>query len=253
MAARKAALRKNQYLIIGSVLILIALVALFALRQESTGKNDTGGNDNIFPIGSVGKEVSFSADDGVKISAKYWDRKTEKKLILVHMLGGDKSDWNEFAENAPYTAIAIDLRGHGNSDGDLQSFSDPDFNSMVLDVKAASEYMGGDQIIVIGASIGSNIALNYADDYNVSGLVLLSPSHDYRGVDTRAVITRYKEPLLIVTSRDDIQSYNPSIDMYNAAPSEEKQLKTYDDAGHGTDMLKKPDLDDLILQFIKDL
>ena len=41
--------------------------------------------------------------------------------------------------------------------------------------------------------------------------------------------------------------------MHNASPSEKKQLKTYEDAGHGANMLVKEDLDDAIVQFIGEI
>ena len=228
--------------LVASVLLLIFASACTQTVQTTTTTSTV--------LSSIGREVSFATDDGVTIKGTYWDRDTDKELVLLHMLGRDRSDWSAFAESVDYTILAIDLRGHGESDGDWQSFSDVDFNKMILDVKAANEFLSGD-VIVIGASIGANVALNYADNYPVAGVVLLSPANDYRGVDTRAAITRYKGPLLIVASRNDEQSYNPSITMYNIAPSDTKQLKTYEDAGHGIRMLEKPDLDDLILQFVK--
>ncbi len=231
---------KTKYFSIPSILILIIFSSACTQAPSTTTSTSL----------ITGKDVSFTTEDDIKISATFWDRGTEKKIILLHMLGHERSDWNSFAEKLPYTVMAIDLRGHGESDGDWRSFSDVDFNNMILDVKAANEFIEGEPIIV-GASIGANVALNYASKNDVAGVVLLSPSHDYRGVDTRAAITRHKEPLLIVTSRNDEQSYNPSIVMYNTAPSEKKQLKTYEDAGHGTRMLVKEDLDDIIMKFIE--
>lgn len=236
--------KEKQLFILPFLFILIILAS--ACTQTTTQTTTT----TIAAI--TGREVSFATGDGVKIFATYWDRGTENKLVLLHMLGRDRSDWNSFAGNIGYTVIAIDFRGHGQSDGNWQSFQEGDFSNMILDVKAASEFLGG-QVIVIGASIGANVALNYADNYGADGVVLLSPSYDYRGVDTRAAITRYKGPLLIVTSRNDEQSYNPSITMHNTSPSEKKQLKAYEDAGHGTRMFVKEDLDDMILQFVENV
>ncbi len=229
--------------------LLLLILSISACTAQQITTSTTTITATSTTAQADGHDVSFTTDDNLTIFAKYWHRGTEKKIILLHMLGRDSSNWEEFAENLPYTTIAIDLRGHGQSDGDWQSFQDADFNNMILDVKAANEFTGG-ETVVIGASIGANVALNYADNYDADGIALLSPSYDYRGVDTRAAIARYKGALLIVSSRDDEQSYNPSISMHNLSPSDKKQLKTYDDAGHGTDMLDKEDLDDLILQWI---
>ena len=229
-----------KYFSIPSILLLIIFAS--ACMQQATTTTTT-------LLSSTGKEVSFVTEDDIKIFATYWDRGTGKKLILLHMLNGDRNDWNSFAESIPYTAIAIDLRGHGESDGDWRSFSDTDFNNMILDVKAATKFLGEGKIIVIGASIGANVALNYASKNDVAGVILLSSGLDYRGVKTEEAMKKYNGPVLVVASEDDAQSFSASQTLYSLATGK-KEIKTYKDAGHGMNMFAKQDLDDVILQFV---
>jgi alpha-beta hydrolase superfamily lysophospholipase len=105
-----------------------------------------------------GQKVSFLTDDGVLIVGTYYPpaasnkKTTTDAIILLHMLGRDRSDWNSFASTLSngtngFAALSIDLRGHGESVNQhgkaisFQSFTPDDFNKMMLDVKAAKHFL----------------------------------------------------------------------------------------------------------------
>src|SRR4030095_15029384 len=117
---------------------------------------------------------------------------------------------------AGIAARAIDLRGHGQSSGSAQ-----DLRLMIQDVRAAARWLAvrpnvrGDQIAIVGASLGASLALLAAGDVpQVRALALLSPSLDYRGLRTdTALIKRLgarsiwlaasdQDPLALRTMRD---------------------------------------------------
>ena len=101
-------------------------------------------------------------------------------------------------------ALALDLRGHGESQG---SFGDS-LAPMVADVKAARRFLEGrsdvsGRIGLLGASLGANLAaLAAADDPAVACLALLSPSLDYRGLRIEAAMRKLgTRPVLMVVER----------------------------------------------------
>jgi alpha-beta hydrolase superfamily lysophospholipase len=214
------------------------------------------------------KEVNFKTRDGFTIYGTYYKPNVTnaKSLILLHMLRTDRSYWRSFAYklmNKGYAVIAIDLRGHGqslNKDGtstSWQSFTDQDFNYMILDIAAAKQFLSKqagidkNKIGVIGASIGANAALNYAaNDTDIDVLVLLSPGLDYHGVKTENAMKKYDRPVLIVVSSEDESSMSSSQVLYDAAQGE-KDLKVYNNAGHGTNMFTDTDLDQVILDWLE--
>ena len=127
------------------------------------------------------ESVELTASDGMKLSGFFVKGGGEKgpAVVLLHMLGRDKEDWEPILEEyllpqAPFSYLAIDLRGHGGSTakGETQlswrSLAESDFRDMLKDVEAAVEYLrgrddvDGDRIAVVGASIGANLAVNYA-------------------------------------------------------------------------------------------
>jgi alpha-beta hydrolase superfamily lysophospholipase len=187
------------------------------------------------------------------------------------MLGHNRSDWNSFAstlsnKNNDYAVLSIDLRGHGESttsqNGNtisFQSFTPDDFNKMVLDVKAAKQFLitqkniNLSNIAIVGASIGANVALNYAaSDPSIKAVVLLSPGLDYKGVTTSNTIKQYKGPIYIMTAGKDPIAGNDPQTLCNEIKNCGNRLKVYQDSNsHGTDMFSdsslQPPLDKLII------
>ncbi|MBI4451147.1 alpha/beta fold hydrolase [Candidatus Woesearchaeota archaeon] len=196
------------------------------------------------------------SDDGVRIAYTFLPGAGETGIILLHMLDRNRHDWDTFAQqlqSAGYAVVAIDFRGHGDSQGKWKDFTDKDFNAMVKDVAAAKQFLaqqGAKRIIVIGGSIGANIALNYAaTDKDVVGAVLLSPGLDYRGVKTESAMASVRVPVLIVASEEDKYSADSARKL--AGMNTEAQLKIYAGAGHGTRMFDTTDLAQVSMDWLK--
>jgi pimeloyl-ACP methyl ester carboxylesterase len=222
-----------------------------------------------------GQVVTFITDDGVSIVGTYYAPSSGLKdstptIILLHMLGKDRSTWNTFASalsHKGYDVLAIDLRGHGDSikqgssTASYQSFTENDFNKMTLDVKAAKQFLieqknaKPDRMAVIGASIGANIVLNYAAtlDPTIKIVILLSPGLNYRGVAMSDTITKYKNPIYIAATEGDSESAKDSQTLCTKINCGEN-LKIYSgSSSHGTNMFSEalnPPLQDLIMSWL---
>ncbi len=201
--------------------------------------------------------VTLETSDQMHISADFYKTDSDKGVILLHMLNRNKADWKDFAtflQVNRYNVIAIDSRGHGDSDGSWQEFTEKDFNKMLLDVDAARIFLqekGITKIGIVGASIGANTALNYAvSNSSISAIILMSPGLDYRGVKTEASMIKYARSVFIIVSKDDAQSINASKKLYDLAKGK-KQIQIYDTAGHGTRMFSAdPDLKELMKNWL---
>lgn len=230
------------------------------------------------------KFMALKTDDGKEIFGKYYKAeinatasdsgaiasnsnavvpKSNVIVILLHMLDKDHSSWDTFAEQLyleNYSVIAVDLRGHGKSaenTGSWEEFSKEDFNNMVLDVKEAKEFALHEKktrFVIIGASIGANLALNYAaKDNEVLGVALLSPGLDYRGVNIKNAILNYgQRPILLAASEDDKYSAD-TVNELTTKLFGKKKLVMFKDAGHGTEMLKWSELDKEIIAWLKEV
>jgi alpha-beta hydrolase superfamily lysophospholipase len=212
--------------------------------------------------------VHFRSADGVNLVGTLSKPAAAPKevLILLHMLGRDRSSWDDFAASAVGNGsliLSVDLRGHGESrtsdsgELDYTKFAPAEFGAMTADVAAAVALVHertSARVILIGASIGANVALTYAaTDTSVAAVVLLSPGDVYRGVMTKPAMTAYgARPALLVAAEDD----NYSALSVGALTEINTVAETvvYPTGGHGTYLLEsRPELTDRIFAFIQRL
>jgi pyridoxine 5-phosphate synthase len=196
---------------------------------------------------AAGTRVSFPSTDGVTIAGEFFEASSRPAaaVLLVHMLSRSHADWGALPDrirDAGMTALAIDLRGHGQSSGSAQ-----DLQAMAADVRAAAQWLAarpnvrGDQIAIVGASLGASLALLAAVDVpQVRALALLSPSLDYRGIRTDTALVKRlgarsiwlaasdQDPLALRTMRD-----------FAAEPSGPREQHVSSVLAHGTVLLDK--------------
>ena len=95
-------------------------------------------------------------------------------VVFTHSFGGDVSHWTNQLSHLRETrrAVAIDFRGHGQSDGSVKS----NFTAEALanDIVAVVDGLDLDKFVLVGHSMGGSAAIAYADSHSnrVAGLVL---------------------------------------------------------------------------------
>ncbi len=240
-------------------IFVLALLAFFLL-----GLSQELAKTGVFKPKTMTK-TTFKTTDGVDIVADYYSPRAggSKSTLLIHMMPADRSSWRDFAPKLQaqgYHVLALDLRGHGESvkqardDGrktlNYKNFSDADHQASIRDVDAAVAFLEEkgvkrDSLVLIGASIGANLSLQYvAENPEVRQAVLLSPGLDYRGIETEPLVKKLHagQRLLFATSEDDASGDGSNAEMnrqlYNLVPGGvEKKILVYKTAGHGTEML----------------
>lgn len=190
------------------------------------------------------ERVSLKTDDGVTLSATWYEPATRPApaVVFVHALQRSQRDWEGLASQlaaAGLGAIAVDLRGHGESSGSPQ-----DYTGMVQDVRVARRFLAARadvtpaRIGIAGASIGASLAaLAAADEPTVVSIALLSPSLDYRGLRLDAAMKKYAaRPALLVASDDDGYAARTVKELQKSGGGR-RELLLLTRAGHGTAML----------------
>jgi pimeloyl-ACP methyl ester carboxylesterase len=128
--------------------------------------------------------------------------------MFVHSLAGNTSHWSAQLEHLRKVrqAVALDLRGHGNS----ESPKDGDFSieSLASDIDVVADELGMQRFVLVGHSSGGTVAIAYAGSHpeKVAGLLLADPSGDARKVPADQV------SLLIRALESD--SYSRAIEDY---------------------------------------
>ncbi|MCA9566797.1 MAG: alpha/beta fold hydrolase, partial [Myxococcales bacterium] len=133
-------------------------------------------------------------------------------VVLVHPYHGSRAEWGDLPEvldGQGANVVSIDLRGHGDSKGEI------DGPKMVEDVKAAVGYLrkkGVEKVTIIGAGLGANVALAAAAaDAEVTDVVMITPRLDANGVKVSTSLKGFgRRPLLLISGSDDSLSIKAS-------------------------------------------
>jgi len=216
--------------------------------------------NNISGVDSLPEQMqTLTTSDGVKLAYSFVEAEGDKAVILLHMLNQHKGTWHDLPkklQEAGYSSIALDFRGHGESEGDWQKFSDQDFQKLLNDAEAAKEFLenqGKTDISVIGGSIGANTAFNFATaNPDVKTAILLAPGENFRGVGTleSAATFNSERHVLVVVAEDD--SYiDTGNTLFEAITTQNKELKVYEEGGHGTRLLPVTNLGEVIVDWLE--
>lgn len=128
-------------------------------------------------------EFEFNAVDGLKLRGQGWVPEDCKAILyLLHGHGEHSNRYSHVGEHfadSGYGLLAIDLRGHGRSEGPRGHT--PSYDLLMDDIAGFVAY--GEErypdvpAIIYGHSMGGNLALNYAlrRDPRVSGVIATSP------------------------------------------------------------------------------
>ncbi len=187
-----------------------------------------------------GADVEFKAADGWTLKGKYEAaRSSSTTFILLHGAGQRKEVWFTLARylrKAGYGYLAVDLRGHGDSQAGpdglpsnwRKSKSSKDqndfFANMSLDVAAAVSYLTGQGVAeegigLVGTDVGGSLGLKYAAVHpRVPIIVLFSPGMSYHEVLTVNAMRAYKDrPILMIYSELDKTSSKATPVLYEFA------------------------------------
>ena len=198
------------------------------------------------------ERVTLRTEDGATLAAMWYEPSSRPgpAVILVHMLHRSRRDWDAFAHRLAgqgIGALAIDLRGHGESlrYGAPEPSPESGYSPMVLDVKAARRYLSSrtdvlqGRVGIAGASLGANVAvLAAAADDTLASLAVLSPTLDYRGLRIEQAAKKITRPILLVASRDDSYAARSVRDLHKAGGGP-RELIVLEQAGHGSAMLSR--------------
>lgn len=208
------------------------------------------------PADSPTRAIKFLSGDKRSIPATIYTprEKHPPGLILLHAAGETREAWAAFADLARtrgYLSIAIDLRGHGESKAagpataNPSTFTGADWLAILPDIAGAKQQLlqagaDPDRLAIVGASIGANLALVYAEtDPAIQALVLLSPGEKYRGIAAGPAMEKFRgRPVLIMAALGDDYAASSAKALDAIAASKQLcELRLFSGAAHGTNLL----------------
>lgn len=206
------------------------------------------------------EKVVFKNRENLRLSAFYHaPERNNPVVILLHGLASAKEEWlsfGQFINQKGWGWLAYDARGHGDSsltrgtDGGANGykyFSAPgrgsEWERMIDDVGAAVQFLEKDKgvkrsrLVLMGASLGANVALNYAALTRFEGkVVLLSPGLNYQEIKVEEAVRKIPlKNLLLLAHSGDVYAFSSCTLIKDALPA----VSFWSDVkpGHGVQML----------------
>lgn len=201
--------------------------------------------------------LMVSAPDGLILQATFYGGPVGAApvVVLLHQAGGSRADWEPVAQQlqgAGYAVLTLDLRGHGDTGGGVNwALARDDVAAalaLLLDLGAIDQA----RIVLVGAGVGANLALNAcADTPACAAAVLISPGLDYHGITTADALPRLgARPLLIVAGDNADNNPADSLTLDNMAQGTH-QLVVVPGGGHGMALFAAdPSLQDQLVTWI---
>lgn len=158
--------------------------------SQETGSDSTGAGACVGPTGDpVAEPTTLTTPDGTSIAGivtRPAQGSCLPAVLFVHQFNLDKSQWSAHVDTfvaAGYVTMAIDLRGHGESDPAAGPLADilTDPAQAPSDVATALAFLMADESVdaarvgIVGTSIGANLAVvASSQDLGVSATVAIS-------------------------------------------------------------------------------
>lgn len=201
-------------------------------------------------------ELVLRSTDGVPLAASFFAAQggdARAGLLLLPMLGADRSSWAGFAAQAAaagITVLALDPRGHGASGNPYgtppPAWGRAEWLAVVEDARAglqelATRGMPPGRVVAAGASIGASAALHLAaSEPSLAGAALLSPGDNPARLPASAALPGYgKRALFIAVGAGDGAFLEISRKLSRDAGGS-TILSILPGAGHGTGLLEGP-------------
>lgn len=140
-------------------------------------------------------------------------------VVLLHMLGRNRGDWNEcarFLQKEGYAVVSLDLPGHGESTNGRKFFwnslSDAEFQNMLpqteMIIRDIRQRLAVKKVALIGMGYGATLAM-YAQNKGLSSAaVLIEPIQIVRDIDILTFVHGHEKPLYVIVSKDDSVAQN---------------------------------------------
>ncbi|MEP7284479.1 MAG: alpha/beta fold hydrolase [Chloroflexota bacterium] len=206
------------------------------------------------------QKIEIPMADGLKIQGTFYSVSGSEKapaVLLLHQLGGTRVQWEPLImplAQKGYNILAVDMRGHGLTGGDRNwTLAESDAHAL-MDWLRKQPSVDPDHVVVIGASIGANLALRVcATDDACHATIALSPDVNYEGVDARDAIKKMpKKSIFMAASQlDESSALGVKSLAFSASKDVNLLVRIYaSSAAHGVGMLGAKDLIPLMMQWL---
>lgn len=240
----------------------ILIVGLLILSAANRTPGHTLAATQEAGLGTPGPAqiVKITAGDGLEIVGAFYPSvlsgRQSPAALLLHQNRGSKDEWMLLIpalQAAGYNILAVDQRGFGETGGQTDwTLAEADVATLLAWLRAQPA-IDGNQVAIIGASIGSNLALRgCVNDDKCKVAVALSPGLNYFGVKTADVVQKMgKRAFLLVAAQHDSEAAQ-SVKQLSMVASGNLMIRLYEDSSrHGVHLFLYEDLIPTVMQWLR--
>lgn len=191
--------------------------------------------------------IEIEVETGTKVRGHEW-LVQGPPIVMVHDEGGDLDAWGgtlQMAADAGLHVIAIDLRGHGLSDGDVNS-ANPELDLAAL-VRQVNRVWGTCGLVLAGRACRGAVRL--AADAEAPAQVFVTP--DMSDIDEATIRASTPAIRMVVVGTLDALAKNESKRVFDALPGQ-KVMASVGDAARGESLVRgRPHLVEDICAFFR--
>lgn len=249
--------------------------ALASLFHFILAQNLAGAVQESEKILEPSQQIHLKTSDEVEVVADFYAPKqsaTGKSpaAILIHMYPANRKSWRPLVpklRKACFAVLCYDIRGQGESvrpkEQNLKSRygrRDPKlFAGAWRDTEAAVKWLAKQKIVdsrrvvLIGASVGCSISLDYAaSNKDIRAVVCLSPGTNYMGLNSIEHIRKLgRRPVLLIAPQAERAAV---LKLAEVARNATMEIHPGSSRLHGTGMFAAPygkNLSNRIVEFVK--
>jgi pimeloyl-ACP methyl ester carboxylesterase len=183
--------------------------------------------------------VAFTTPEGTELTGALVGE-GDVGVVLGHQFRSDFCSWVPFAKllaERHMRALAINF---------VSASLDADMVAGARELRRR----GAKRIILVGASMGGTAALVAAGKIDVAGVAALSAPREFSGLDALPSVRRLEIPALFLAGRQDARFVSDARRLYRAMKSRDKALVVTTGSEHGTDLLRDPQAEHALLDFL---
>jgi pimeloyl-ACP methyl ester carboxylesterase len=248
----KRIMSKARFLILAVLLIILSASSAYAqdgstptpfpsLTPEPAPTLEPLTPASPMPLVYMMTVTTTATDEKTLVGDLYLLDTARPTVLLLHQLYTDRHSWEPDVIpallTAGYNALAVDVRGHGQTGGFV------DWDKAIQDTQVWIDWLRANNlgaVVLMGSSMGSSLALvGCGNDPQCLGAIAISPGWNYYEVNVKQTFAALlgARPVLIVYADHD---YWPSVGvplMLEVATGD-VQVVTYPGNAHGMDLFR---------------
>ena len=219
------------------------------------------------------QEVNLTTSDDVELQGWFLKNTESAKSPLLIYFGGNAEQISAFIPSAKeiknWSVLMLNYRGYGHSEGtpsEKNLFAD---SLLIYDTFTAREDIDKENVVVLGRSLGTGVAMNLATKRNFKALILASPydsiarlaqdqypyvpvnlliKHPFYSIKLTPQITL--PTLVLLAENDNVVPFESSKTLLENWDVGEKTVKQIEDTDHNS-LIEHADYIESIVEFLE--